>query len=437
MNFDKAIQTLGIAPDHTVKELKKAYRKAAGETHPDVSGDEEKFKEVNEAYHFLKENSKRSSTYSYTQANTSSDEAGYFYGPGPVHNPKPFSFQSSFNGKVVVEEDFYENIAFVNGVFDDYRFQSYHKPATNQPNSFVHYETSTGEKRWICTFWKDSKGLAEQVIFKTFDLWQPHEKNVSLETKLEKEILFEERFRLDRYFTRHMPLDCWIFLKKYVAMYLTAIDTCEAKYASDDLTLYAEIAKIRQKICQKLAKDFKIAMCKNGTPYLYDEVCAIVDEGIATFLKFADNAMTAGDVANRVIDEVSEDWIDGCCSHTEEDFSRWQDTISLSTSFSVQLDLFYSNVLFKVYQFYCARVSALPNAYSKSYELDLLWNDMCWSKKIVITEEDLKGLEIDYMPKAEVAPEIPGDDTPQGVETGTNEKTQQRNRKFRWFRRDK
>ncbi len=52
-------EVLGVKKDASADELKKAFRRAAIEHHPDKGGDEAKFKEINEAYEVLKDSSKR------------------------------------------------------------------------------------------------------------------------------------------------------------------------------------------------------------------------------------------------------------------------------------------------------------------------------------------------------------------------------------------
>lgn len=68
LNYSKYIKTmakdfyelLGVARDASGDEIKKAYRKMAHKYHPDKSGgDEEKFKEANEAYQTLSDKNKR------------------------------------------------------------------------------------------------------------------------------------------------------------------------------------------------------------------------------------------------------------------------------------------------------------------------------------------------------------------------------------------
>lgn len=52
-------EVLGVKKDASADEIKKAFRRAAIEHHPDRGGDEEKFKELNEAYEVLKDTDKR------------------------------------------------------------------------------------------------------------------------------------------------------------------------------------------------------------------------------------------------------------------------------------------------------------------------------------------------------------------------------------------
>lgn len=52
-------EVLGVKKDASADEIKKAFRKAAIEHHPDRGGDEAKFKELNEAYEVLKDHDKR------------------------------------------------------------------------------------------------------------------------------------------------------------------------------------------------------------------------------------------------------------------------------------------------------------------------------------------------------------------------------------------
>lgn len=53
-------EVLGVSKSASADELKKAYRRLAVQHHPDKEGgNEEKFKEINEAYDVLKDSQKR------------------------------------------------------------------------------------------------------------------------------------------------------------------------------------------------------------------------------------------------------------------------------------------------------------------------------------------------------------------------------------------
>lgn len=77
-------EVLGVGKSASADEIKKAYRKAAIQHHPDKEGgDETKFKEVNEAYEVLKDSSKRQRYDQFGHAGVGNDAgAGGPFGGG-------------------------------------------------------------------------------------------------------------------------------------------------------------------------------------------------------------------------------------------------------------------------------------------------------------------------------------------------------------------
>lgn len=69
-------EVLGIGKSASADEIKKAFRRAAVEHHPDRGGDEEKFKEINEAYEILKDPSKRQRYDQFGHAGVGGSSAG-------------------------------------------------------------------------------------------------------------------------------------------------------------------------------------------------------------------------------------------------------------------------------------------------------------------------------------------------------------------------
>lgn len=91
---------LGIGKSASADEIKKAYRKKAHEFHPDKgSGNEAKFKEVNEAYQVLSDSDKRSQYDQYGQTFEQARANGGYAGQG---NPfGGFDFGGGFGGNGV------------------------------------------------------------------------------------------------------------------------------------------------------------------------------------------------------------------------------------------------------------------------------------------------------------------------------------------------
>ncbi|MBQ9068161.1 MAG: DnaJ domain-containing protein [Eggerthellaceae bacterium] len=73
---------LGVPRNAGADEIKKAFRKLARKNHPDAGGDEEKFKEINEAYEVLSDENKRKLYDQYGTGNPNQVPFGGGYGGG-------------------------------------------------------------------------------------------------------------------------------------------------------------------------------------------------------------------------------------------------------------------------------------------------------------------------------------------------------------------
>jgi len=94
-------QILGIQKGASEDEIKKAFRKLAHKYHPDKGGDENKFKEINEAYQILSSKEKRAQY----------DKFGRVFEGGAAGGAEPgFDFQWAW-GRPDADFDFYCVIA--------------------------------------------------------------------------------------------------------------------------------------------------------------------------------------------------------------------------------------------------------------------------------------------------------------------------------------
>lgn len=84
-------EVLGVGKSASADEIKKAFRRAAIEHHPDKGGDETKFKEINEAYEVLKDDKKRQRY----------DQFGHAGVGGAAGGGNPFEGFSGFGGQNV------------------------------------------------------------------------------------------------------------------------------------------------------------------------------------------------------------------------------------------------------------------------------------------------------------------------------------------------
>jgi molecular chaperone DnaJ len=87
-------EVLGVSKDASADEIKKAFRKAAVQHHPDKEGgDETKFKEINEAYEILKDQQKRQRYDQFGHAGVG--------GNGGASGGNPFDGFGGFDGQNV------------------------------------------------------------------------------------------------------------------------------------------------------------------------------------------------------------------------------------------------------------------------------------------------------------------------------------------------
>ena len=156
-------EVLGVSKEATADEIKSAYRKKAKQLHPDLNKDdphaEEKFKEIQEAYSVLSDDSKRKMYDQFGHAgvggaagNPFGDAAGNPFGQGGSFN---------FNGQTF-------NFDFGNGgAFDDIlgSLFGFGGPRTRRPRRGADYQTSV-----TLTFEEAIFGTTKKVTVEGSDL---------------------------------------------------------------------------------------------------------------------------------------------------------------------------------------------------------------------------------------------------------------------------
>ena len=107
MNFKDYYDLLGVERSATKAEIKKAFRKLAAKYHPDkASGDEAKFKEINEAYEVLSDEKNRAK---YDQLGSNYHE-GQNFQPPPGYDDIFGGGQAGFGGGASGFSDFFDSM---------------------------------------------------------------------------------------------------------------------------------------------------------------------------------------------------------------------------------------------------------------------------------------------------------------------------------------
>lgn len=188
---------LGVEKNTSPEELKKAYRKLALQYHPDRGGDQEKFKEVNEAYQILSDPQKKAQ---YDQFGTTGDNFGGFGGFGGGNSQGQYYGAGNF-------EDMFGGGGFMGDIFESFFGSAFAQVNVELGISLtqailgdrVRFKTSTGDELEL----KIPSGTQDGQTFRFRGKGMPYKKgrgdlNVTVRIKFPRHInrrqreLFEE-----------------------------------------------------------------------------------------------------------------------------------------------------------------------------------------------------------------------------------------------------
>ncbi|MDP6703864.1 MAG: molecular chaperone DnaJ [archaeon] len=99
-------KVLGVSKDASVEEIKKAYRSLAHKHHPDKGGNDQKFKEVSEAYQVLSDNDKRAQYDRFGKVfdgGPSAGSGGFHWGGMHGHEEEGYGFDFQDLGDIFEE----------------------------------------------------------------------------------------------------------------------------------------------------------------------------------------------------------------------------------------------------------------------------------------------------------------------------------------------
>lgn len=109
---------LGVKKTASADEIKKAFRKLAQKHHPDAGGDEETFKEINEAYEVLSDPEKKEQYDTYGTVGNFADAGAWGGASGwPGGGGRTYTYTSSGDGGGFDWADIFSNIRGGDGAF--------------------------------------------------------------------------------------------------------------------------------------------------------------------------------------------------------------------------------------------------------------------------------------------------------------------------------